>query len=223
MPPFPFPTEYCAKCYSLSEKLKTCSKCKTIWYCSEECQKVHWKVHKPMCRPYSPNEVWGIKLGTNKEVVASQERRFQHTLLKSDHPIFRYSEECPVTALCGIPLLIFSEGLANNQIPHDENQTAVYLRIGVDDCLAPLKWQMLGAGTCFVMRKDRKPLTRETIETIWAFHSKIISSNAVPGGQGWAPIRGVMNPATFQLFSQDYWKQQSEKNTPGFFPLWKPL
>ena len=27
-----------------------CSRCKQVWYCSRECQKAHWKVHKPDCR-----------------------------------------------------------------------------------------------------------------------------------------------------------------------------
>jgi len=26
-----------------------CSRCKTIGYCSKECQRLHWKVHKPAC------------------------------------------------------------------------------------------------------------------------------------------------------------------------------
>ncbi|KAJ7233901.1 ectomycorrhiza-upregulated zf-MYND domain-containing protein [Mycena rebaudengoi] len=221
MPTFPFPTDYCAKCFGSSEKLKTCSKCRTIWYCSEECQKGHWVVHKPMCKPYSPDEVWGIKLGTNSEVKASEERRFQHALLKSDHPIFSWSEECPLTALCGVPLLIFSEGVSRGT-KVDDNQTAVYLRIETDNCFAPPRWQTHAAGTCFVMRKDKKPLTRETIETIWAFHSKILSCPSLDG-KPWAPIQGIMNPTAFQIFSQDYWKQQSEKQRPGFSLLWQPL
>eukprot|EP00978_Attheya_sp_CCMP212_P010272 scaffold24741_cov53-Attheya_sp.AAC.1 len=32
-----------------SEKLRMCSRCKTISYCSRECQKSHWKVHKKEC------------------------------------------------------------------------------------------------------------------------------------------------------------------------------
>ncbi|PVH95180.1 hypothetical protein DM02DRAFT_618079 [Periconia macrospinosa] len=29
--------------------LKTCAKCKSVWYCDRECQKADWKVHKKIC------------------------------------------------------------------------------------------------------------------------------------------------------------------------------
>jgi hypothetical protein len=33
------------------KKLKTCSKCKRVAYCSKECQKKDWEGHKKDCRP----------------------------------------------------------------------------------------------------------------------------------------------------------------------------
>ena len=33
------------------KKLKTCSKCKRVAYCSKECQKKDWEDHKYDCRP----------------------------------------------------------------------------------------------------------------------------------------------------------------------------
>ena len=39
----------CQGCGSLSEDLKKCSRCKKVSYCSRECQKGHWKVHKKQC------------------------------------------------------------------------------------------------------------------------------------------------------------------------------
>ena len=34
---------------SMSEKPKYCSACKFACYCSKECQRAHWKVHKRTC------------------------------------------------------------------------------------------------------------------------------------------------------------------------------
>ena len=36
---------YCASCHKMA--MLKCGKCQTIRYCSPECQKEHWKKHKP--------------------------------------------------------------------------------------------------------------------------------------------------------------------------------
>ncbi|EMC97935.1 hypothetical protein BAUCODRAFT_407676 [Baudoinia panamericana UAMH 10762] len=42
--------DVCGGCGAASEiGLLTCSKCKTRKYCCKECQKAHWKNHKPVC------------------------------------------------------------------------------------------------------------------------------------------------------------------------------
>ncbi|KAG0314173.1 hypothetical protein BGZ99_008304 [Dissophora globulifera] len=33
----------------IGEALKRCAKCKSVQYCSHDCQKAHWKVHKKTC------------------------------------------------------------------------------------------------------------------------------------------------------------------------------
>lgn len=37
----------CEKCHKSATK--RCSKCKSVWYCSRDCQLNHWKDHKPIC------------------------------------------------------------------------------------------------------------------------------------------------------------------------------
>lgn len=39
---------------ALSEKLKLCSKCKAVRYCSAACQKIDWKVHETTCGTGKP-------------------------------------------------------------------------------------------------------------------------------------------------------------------------
>ncbi|KAG2058377.1 hypothetical protein BDR06DRAFT_115928 [Suillus hirtellus] len=39
----------CTQCGIKMKKLLKCAKCKSVWYCSKECQKKNWSTHKPTC------------------------------------------------------------------------------------------------------------------------------------------------------------------------------
>ncbi|KAJ7290537.1 hypothetical protein C8J57DRAFT_1276084 [Mycena rebaudengoi] len=43
------PTEMCENCLVRRTDLRRCAGCGHVRYCSKECQKVHWKEHKPHC------------------------------------------------------------------------------------------------------------------------------------------------------------------------------
>lgn len=50
----------CARCHrtqtQLAEPMKRCTGCRSVLYCSRECQKLAWKTHKPSCRTTQPGE-----------------------------------------------------------------------------------------------------------------------------------------------------------------------
>jgi hypothetical protein len=56
---------YCSSCSKELEQVLQCSLCKNATYCSKECQKAHWKDHKPRCQ----------LLRRSKEVVPKREFR----------------------------------------------------------------------------------------------------------------------------------------------------
>lgn len=39
----------CAKCEANQGKLRHCAGCKSVYYCSKQCQTLHWTQHKPFC------------------------------------------------------------------------------------------------------------------------------------------------------------------------------
>lgn len=40
----------CAKCKKTSQNMKRCSRCRSVFYCSAECQFSHWSNHKTVCQ-----------------------------------------------------------------------------------------------------------------------------------------------------------------------------
>jgi hypothetical protein len=51
--------KFCARCEkgAKESKLRFCSRCKVAAYCSEECQRAHWKEHKKECTPITEQNV----------------------------------------------------------------------------------------------------------------------------------------------------------------------
>ncbi|KAF9527998.1 hypothetical protein CPB83DRAFT_894716 [Crepidotus variabilis] len=43
-------SEQCAKCAKTGVTLQACGACRMTKYCSRDCQKSHWKAHKPQCK-----------------------------------------------------------------------------------------------------------------------------------------------------------------------------
>ncbi|KAI0654328.1 hypothetical protein C8Q70DRAFT_926031 [Cubamyces menziesii] len=215
------PPNRCSKCGKTpAEGLKACSKCHgaTGKYCSRECQVAHWKMHKPMCHPLADDEVWAIRILDNRH--GPWRKRFQNVLLKATHSVFTQGELCPVTAICGFPLLIWSERHHGGTRALADNKLAVYLRIEPTNAFAPMHWQIDDAGTCFVARFDRQPLTLEAIETIYNFHSHLLRTlddDRMKTGMNWEQ---PLSPEWLRSFAAEFRKEQIEggRKGYGFFP-----
>ncbi|KIP02580.1 hypothetical protein PHLGIDRAFT_78944 [Phlebiopsis gigantea 11061_1 CR5-6] len=224
--------KYCAGCGFATTVLKNCAKCKAAVYCSPACQTTHWAVHKPVCRALAPGEVWGIEVlsagdmrraGVPPDALAA---RFRHVLLTPGHPALAMAELCPATAAAGLPVAIYSPVIhaGKDDGRGGSNQPAVYLRVEVDSGLAPLRWQLNDPGTCILHRADRRPLTRETAETLWKWIAMLMSDAwGYPEDGGWAPASDLFAPAPWQLFSRQYYREQREKGRKGFTNFYAPL
>jgi hypothetical protein len=55
----------CGSCNVIKEKLLKCSRCKSVYYCSVECQKIDWKKHKLDCVVISPEDIKDHKRALN--------------------------------------------------------------------------------------------------------------------------------------------------------------
>jgi len=70
----------CPVCHQKAEKV--CSGCHSVWYCSSNHQKDHWKSHKKTCRPYivKRNEQYGRYLVAARDLP-------QGTIIMTEGPL----------------------------------------------------------------------------------------------------------------------------------------
>ena len=56
----PFAPPCCASCQKSGIKLRACSTCHAVRYCSTACQRAHWRAHKPAC--ITPKDVLQLQM-----------------------------------------------------------------------------------------------------------------------------------------------------------------
>ncbi|CAA7260743.1 unnamed protein product [Cyclocybe aegerita] len=230
----------CAFCHNAGDDLKRCGGCRSVYYCSKECQLSHWKKHKPGCvlpwslpdpkpavhqnqldgkdiptgstssfprAPTTPSHaqdvVVGVKILDSDSTKGNRGRHFVAEIFKPDHPIFTRGELCPLTAVYGIPILLY-----RTQFPYSDNQPAVYLRIEPSSGFAPFHWQTDWNGICYAVRKDRQPLHPELLETMHEFHSSLLGSGYFKEPVGRRPYQ--ITPKAYRKFSDEYWRKQKQ-------------
>jgi hypothetical protein len=60
-----------------------CSKCKSAFYCNEECQKKNWEIHNKICMEYNlPTEEFNneIKINCNKVNVQGHRSMYRYPM-----------------------------------------------------------------------------------------------------------------------------------------------
>ncbi|KAJ3499524.1 hypothetical protein NLJ89_g10094 [Agrocybe chaxingu] len=151
----------------------------------------------------SQDVVVGVKILDNDAAKTNLEKRFAAEIFKPDHPIFARGELCPLTAVYGIPII-----LHRTRFPYSDNQPAVYLRIEASDGFAPFHWQIDYNGICYAVRKDRQPLHPELLETMYEFHSSLLSRGYFEEPVGRRAYQ--ITPKVYRKFSNEYWQKQKQ-------------
>ena len=54
----------CAACGIEERKLRRCARCRTVSYCSVDCQRQHWPEHKQRCK-----QLWHVAKASNLGLV----------------------------------------------------------------------------------------------------------------------------------------------------------
>jgi hypothetical protein len=83
--------EVCKTSSTKNKKLKCCSKCKIVFYCSIKCQKEDWKIHKSMCGILKTRDKYQNKIEKSQKIGdwASEIRNKKFTYEKLSKKVIR--------------------------------------------------------------------------------------------------------------------------------------
>ncbi|KAH7323529.1 hypothetical protein BKA65DRAFT_435441 [Rhexocercosporidium sp. MPI-PUGE-AT-0058] len=167
------PSSTCSICQKPCGE-KKCNACKCTYYCSPECQKIDWPLHKTRCKflqnypPTSgPNTISCVKMH-------SLHNRYEAAEISSEHAVFK-TKPLPVTAKFGYPLVMFREVEGLQRDMGTDNQHATWLNIDPNTGFAPPNWQG-GIGTVVVAAADGKPLSVPILSAITDYVSDILDA-----------------------------------------------
>ena len=166
-----------------------CSACNAMWYCSRDCQKRDWRLHKQSCNATTPaptsqdsdptepvRDVICVKMFSHGEG-----RRYEAITLPSTDPIFT-SKPLPITVRFGYPLVMKRTQLNLKRSPDTDNQHATWLNIDPSTGWAPDTWQH-SIGSVIVANPDMKPLKISTLGAITDYVSDILDDFGEEGPQ----------------------------------------
>lgn len=175
----------CASCSLEKTNLLKCSRCKSVVYCSKECQKLHWKAHKPICKPIQKLPTPDLKskfpqpLKKDSQSLAA----FVCSSLKEEYISViddLFEDEEAINILDDVKKLhtsgIFQEGqLSGGKTASDDGQKFIEKRIRGDE----ITWL-----------EGNEKYVPNIVKLIQSVDSLIISCSEFPGGLNCYHIEG---------------------------------
>lgn len=181
----------CSNCEAENPKYR-CGNCKQVGYCSSDCQKTHWKEHKPECKMPSPttsttssssSSATLTSTSTNSSTINSKDNNNNDISKKiktvivlgmeavsnsvsADELDKGNWEKCVVPAMLGEPLMVRVLGYPKKK---PSNELAIFLMVEPVSGLAAPKWQMQ-VGRVEFARCDKTDLD---VQTFWDLYSYI--------------------------------------------------
>ena len=98
--------KHCHQCNIIEDRiktgsLKTCSGCRTVYYCSTDCQKQDWPVHKLLCKKVIKTDV---KYENNSRTLQKKNIRLVPKELQSDYSINKHRRKLAEINRADVPL-----------------------------------------------------------------------------------------------------------------------
>ncbi|KAK7178332.1 hypothetical protein PSPO01_15620 [Paraphaeosphaeria sporulosa] len=78
-------SSHCSTCQKVAPDLKRCAKCRSVYYCSRDCQKSDWKLHKKIC---SKNAIPTSSQHTDAERPKNLDVPITHPFTRLDQDIY---------------------------------------------------------------------------------------------------------------------------------------
>jgi hypothetical protein len=119
------PQQSCCYCYKEINEPKKCSKCHKRIFCSQDCQKKDWKLHKNFCGKIGEkNFDWEIKMTKDRGYGVFALRDFKkYEIIMAERVLFKRQHL----------MNLLSPGLKEEDFPFDENERKAFFELVSDD------------------------------------------------------------------------------------------
>ena len=83
------------------------------------------------------------------------------------------------------------------------------------DLASQISPTLIMTAQAFVVRRDRKPLIKETVETMYHFHVSLNLGDSFRDKDGVHHLPNGLTPTDFREFSERYWTEEATKLEQG--------